>query len=108
VEVEGDSECQVERVEDSRVYRNQLQYLVRWTGYDQMAWEPARDIDGLEAIDVFHKKYDQKPGSLKSCRRTSKLGGGYCYGPEIWIGGRLHSLRYMGRCAGTREMKFTH
>jgi transposase InsO family protein len=31
VEVEGDQEYQVERVEDSRIYRNQLQYLVRWT-----------------------------------------------------------------------------
>jgi len=38
VEVDGDQEYQVERVEDSRVYRNQLQYLVRWTGYDQMTW----------------------------------------------------------------------
>jgi hypothetical protein len=64
VEVEGDSEYQVERVEDSRVYRNQLQYLVRLTGYDQMTWEPARDIDGLQAIDVFHERYPQKPGAL--------------------------------------------
>jgi len=64
VEVEGDSESQVERVEDSREYRNQLQYLVRWIGYDQMTWEPARDINGLQAIDVFHEKYPQKPGPL--------------------------------------------
>jgi hypothetical protein len=34
VEVDGDQEYQVEQVEDSRMYRNQLQYLVRWTGYD--------------------------------------------------------------------------
>jgi len=64
VEVEGDSEYQVERVEDSRLYRNQLQYLVRWTGYDQMTWEPAKDINGLQAIDAFHEKYPQKPGPL--------------------------------------------
>jgi hypothetical protein len=62
--VDGDQEYQVEQVEDSRVYRNQLQYLVRWTGYDQMTWEPARDIDGLQALDVFHGKYPQKPGPL--------------------------------------------
>jgi hypothetical protein len=65
VEVEGDSEYQVERVEDSCVYWNQLQYLVRWTGYDQMTWEPATDIDGLEAIDVFHEKHPRKPGPLE-------------------------------------------
>jgi len=64
VEVEGDQEYQVERVEDSRMYRNQLQYLVRWTGYDQMMWEPARDVDGLQAFDTFHEKYPQKPVPL--------------------------------------------
>jgi hypothetical protein len=65
VEVDGDQEYQVERLEDFRVYRNQLQYLVQWTGYDQMTWEPARDIDGLQAVDVFHDKYPQKPGHLE-------------------------------------------
>jgi hypothetical protein len=65
VVVEGDSEYQVEWVEDSRLYRNQLQYLVRWMGYDQMTGEPAKDIDGLQAIDVFHLKYPQKPRPLE-------------------------------------------
>jgi hypothetical protein len=46
------------------VYQNQLQYLVRWMGYDQMTWEPARDVDGLHALDLFHAKYPQKPGPL--------------------------------------------
>jgi len=64
VEVDGDQEYQVELVEDSRMYRNQLQYLVRWTGYDQMTWEPAKDVDGLQALDIFHKKYPRKPGPL--------------------------------------------
>jgi len=64
VEVDGDQEYQVERVEDARMYRNQLQYLVRWIGYDQMTWEPAKDVDGLQALDVFHKKYPRKPGPL--------------------------------------------
>ena len=64
MEVDGDQEYQVERVEYSRVYRNQLQYLVWWTGYDQMTWEPARDIDRLQALDVFHREYPQKPGPL--------------------------------------------
>jgi len=52
-------------VEDSRVYRNQLQYLARWTGYDQMTWEQAKHIDGLQAIDVFHDKYPRMPGPLE-------------------------------------------
>jgi hypothetical protein len=65
VEVEGDQQYQVERVEDSRMYRNQLQYLLRWTGYDQMTWEPAKDVDGLQAVDFFHEKYPRQPGPLK-------------------------------------------
>ena len=64
VEVDGDHEYQVERVEDSRMYRNQLQYLVRWIVYDQMTWEPAKDVDGLQALHVFHKEYPWRPGPL--------------------------------------------
>jgi hypothetical protein len=32
IEVDGEEEYQVSGVEDSPVYRNQLQHLVRWTG----------------------------------------------------------------------------
>jgi hypothetical protein len=64
VEVDGDQEYQVERVEVSRMYRNQLQYLVPWTGYDQMTWEPAKDVDGLQALDDFHERHPPKPGPL--------------------------------------------
>jgi hypothetical protein len=38
VEVDGEKEYQASSVEDSWVYRSQLQYLVRWTGYDSLAW----------------------------------------------------------------------
>jgi hypothetical protein len=65
VNVEGVQEYQVERVEDSRVYRNQLQYLIRWTGYDQMTWEPAKDVDRLRAVDVFHEEDPRQPGPLE-------------------------------------------
>jgi hypothetical protein len=64
VEVDGDQQCQVEWVEDTHIYRNQLQYLVRWTGYDQTTWEPERDISGLQALNLFHEKYPNKRGPL--------------------------------------------
>jgi hypothetical protein len=47
VEVDGEEEYQVSSIEDSRMYRNQLQYLIRWTGYDSLTWEPAKFVDGL-------------------------------------------------------------
>jgi len=54
VEVDGEEEYQVSSVEDSRVYRNQLQYLIRWTGYDSLTSEPGQSVDGLQAVEEFH------------------------------------------------------
>jgi len=45
VDVDGEEEYQVLRVEDSWMYRNQLQYLIRWSGYDSLTWEPAKLVD---------------------------------------------------------------
>jgi hypothetical protein len=61
--VEGEEEYEVEKVEDSRVFRRQLQYLVKWKGYDEMSWKPAVNVDGLKAIDEFHTQQPGKPGS---------------------------------------------
>jgi len=66
VEVDGEEEYQVSGVEDSRVYWNQLQYLVRWTGYDSLTWEPAKFVDGLQAVEEFHQRYPTKPGPLEN------------------------------------------
>jgi hypothetical protein len=63
--VERDQEYQVERVEDSRMYRNELQYLIRWTRDDQITWEPAQQVNGLRAVDVFHEEYPRKPRPLE-------------------------------------------
>jgi len=65
VEVDGEEEYQVSSVEDSRVYRSQLQYLIRSTGNDSLTWEPAKFIDGLQAVDKFHRRYPGKPGPLE-------------------------------------------
>jgi hypothetical protein len=55
VEVDGEEEYQVAGVEDSRMYQNSLQYLVRWTGYDSLTSEPAKFVDGLQAVEEFHQ-----------------------------------------------------
>jgi len=66
VEVDGEEEYQVSSVEDSRLYRSQLQYLIRWMGYNSLTWEPAKFVDGLQAVDEFHKRYPGKPGPLEN------------------------------------------
>jgi predicted GH43/DUF377 family glycosyl hydrolase len=48
VEVDGEEEYQVSSVEDSRIYRNQLQYLVRWTGYDSLTWRQRSLLTGCK------------------------------------------------------------
>ena len=37
------------------MYRNQLQYFIRWTGYDSLTWEPAKFVDGIQVVGEFHK-----------------------------------------------------
>jgi len=64
VMVDGEEEYQVSSVEDSRVYRSQLQYLIRWTDHDSLTWEPAKFVDGLQAVGEFHQSYPGKPGPL--------------------------------------------
>ena len=66
VEVDGEEEYQVSSVEDSRVYRSQLQYLIRWMGYDSLTWEPAKFVDGLQPVEEFHQQYPTKPGPLEN------------------------------------------
>jgi hypothetical protein len=57
-----EEESEVERIEDSRLFRHQLQYLVMWKGYDEKSREPAINVDGLQAIDTFHAEQPDKPG----------------------------------------------
>jgi hypothetical protein len=64
VEVDGEQEWEVDEVLDSRTRYRKLQYLIKWTGYDQPDWEDARMVNGLQAIDVFHHRYPDKPGPL--------------------------------------------
>jgi len=66
VEVDGEEEYQVSSVEDSRVYQNQLQYLIRWTAYDSLTREPAKFVDRLQAVEEIQQRYPGKPGPLEN------------------------------------------
>jgi predicted GH43/DUF377 family glycosyl hydrolase len=72
VEVDGKEEYQVSSVEDSRVYRNKPQYLVWWTGYDSLTWEPAKFVNRLQAVVEFHQRYPKKLGPLENALRGSR------------------------------------
>ena len=67
VEVDGEIEHHVQEIVDCKLDRRRRQpllYRVRWTGYHEDTWEPAENINGLEAIDLFHQRYPDKPGPL--------------------------------------------
>jgi hypothetical protein len=66
VEVNGEEKYQVTGVEDSRMYRNLLQYLIWWTGCDFLTWEPAKFVDGLQTVEEFHQRYAQKAWPLEN------------------------------------------
>jgi len=57
VEVDGKEEYQVSSVGNSWMYGSQLQHLIRWTGYESLMWEPAKFVDGLQAVEEFHQHY---------------------------------------------------
>ena len=64
VEIDGEEEWFVDSILDSRMYRRRLQYLVKWTGFDQPDWEPAENVNELEAVTLFHERFPHKPGPL--------------------------------------------
>ena len=69
VQIEGELEYHVEEVLDSRLRRNQLQYLVKWQGYteENNTWEPAANLEhATDAIAAFHRTHPAAPRQLRS------------------------------------------
>ena len=68
MEITTDDELsyEVESILDSRIRRNKLQYLVRWTGYNDCTWEPELNLDGCkDLIDEFHELHPVAPRSTE-------------------------------------------
>jgi hypothetical protein len=61
--IEDEPEYYVESVEDLRYNkrRKRHEYRVKWTGYDELSWEPADELRDNEAVDRFHKRFPDKP-----------------------------------------------
>jgi hypothetical protein len=61
--VDGEEEYEVQRIDDFRLFRRQLQNLVKCRGYDEHSWECVTNVDGFKAIDDFYTEQPGKPGS---------------------------------------------
>ncbi|KAJ8111654.1 hypothetical protein OPT61_g5797 [Boeremia exigua] len=61
--IDGEPEYVVERVERIRFNkkRREYEYLTRWTGYDELSWEPAQALRDTQAVEQFHIRYPSEP-----------------------------------------------
>ncbi|XP_075711066.1 uncharacterized protein LOC142746912 [Rhinoderma darwinii] len=67
VQVNEHEEFLVEKILDSRIFRNRLQYLIQWQGYgtDDNSWESEENIHAPWLLREFHERYPEKPSQLK-------------------------------------------
>jgi len=64
IEIEGESEYEVDEILDSRLRRNKLQFLVKWKGYtdENNSWEPEENCSNArDAIVQFYANYPNAP-----------------------------------------------
>jgi hypothetical protein len=76
VTVEGEEEYKVDKITDSRIFCRQLQYRVKWKGYEEGSdsWEPAANLAHAKCkIADFHKKYPSAPKRLAATAFDSLL-----------------------------------
>src|SRR6266478_3685184 len=69
IEVEGEKEYDVEEVIDSRMYRNKLQYLIKWEGYtvENNTWEPPENLkNAKKAVDAYHQRHPNAPRPIRA------------------------------------------
>ena len=69
--VDEHQEYEVEAIIDSRVFRNQLQYLVHWKGYTTMdrTWEPCSNLEHCpDLLKRFHIDHPDRPKGLPGAR----------------------------------------
>jgi hypothetical protein len=62
--IEGEPKYEVEEVLDSHMLWHQLEYLIKWRGWDILTWEYAIGMNKLRAIEEFYTWYPNKPGLL--------------------------------------------
>ena len=63
LEVDSKLEYYVKDVFDNKYQWAKLYYLVKWRGYSKKksSWQPGKDLKNTQKVDVFHKRYLDKP-----------------------------------------------
>lgn len=69
VTIEGEEEYEIDDILDSRIFRRQLQYLIKWKGYTEgdNSWEPVKNLaHSKELITRFHRDNPGAPQHIKA------------------------------------------
>jgi len=70
IEIEGEDEYELDKIIDSRLHYNKLQYRAKWKGYSpehNEVWYPTENLNQAEhTVHRFHRRYPGKPG-VDSC-----------------------------------------
>ena len=61
--VDGVEEFEVEKILNSRMRYNRLEYLVKWKGYDtgHNGWEPHYNLHAPDEVAQFHRDFPSAP-----------------------------------------------
>ena len=74
IPIEGEDEHELDKIIDSRLHYNKLQYRAKWKGYgpeEDKVWYPAENFNNAaDAVRKFHERYPEKP-RLGEGRETS-------------------------------------
>src|SRR5260370_17513363 len=65
--IEGEQEWEVEQILDTRRYRSQLQFLIKWKGYSgaNNSWEPEKNIKAKGVGKEYYLRNPKKEGAAK-------------------------------------------
>ncbi len=65
--IEGEQEWEVEQILDTRRYRSQLQFLIKWKGYSgaHNSWEPEKNLNATDLVKKYYLRNPKKEGAAK-------------------------------------------
>ena len=68
IQIEGQEEWEIDEILDSRYYRRQFQYLIKWKNYrGDPSWEPWKNLEHApDAVSEFHSKHPNAPRRLNA------------------------------------------
>ncbi len=63
--IEGEPEWEVDQIVNTRRYRNQTQFLIKWKGYSDAhnSWEPEKNLNATELVGEYYKHNPRSVGA---------------------------------------------